>query len=138
MIYIDNKVVEELKKIDKREDCGFIAGNNNIYTKIYKTKNIARDRDKFEIGFFDKFKIACKIIWERYNCWALYHVHINKRYPTFSDIRWRAIGEKIIILYKGKVHVFEVVGNDDEKDIREEIYCDIGSKDEKNKDNKTN
>jgi len=54
--------------------------------------------------------------------YILYHVHTIKEIPSFSDIQYRAIGEKIIIIFNKNIYSYRIIGTDMEKDIEKVDY----------------
>ena len=92
MITINRKIVEEIEKHAReaypRECCGMLAGRENVITKLFKTKNIAKSADEYELEPQDQVEAFEEIDRVSLKLIGVYHSHPDHPcYPSALDIR---------------------------------------------------
>lgn len=92
LIILTREIVEEIEKHAKeecpRECCGMLAGREQAITKIFKTKNVAKSEDLYELDPLEQVKAFEEIDRLSLKLLGVYHSHPNHPcYPSELDIR---------------------------------------------------
>ena len=92
MITISKEIVEEMEKHAKeeypRECCGMLAGRERVITKLFKTKNIAKSGDLYELDPWEQVKAFEEIDRLSLKLLGVYHSHPHHPcFPSEIDIR---------------------------------------------------
>jgi len=92
LITISKEIVEEMEKHAKeeypRECCGMLAGRERVITKLFKTKNIAKSGDLYELDPWEQVKAFEEIDRLSLKLLGVYHSHPHHPcFPSEIDIR---------------------------------------------------
>jgi len=92
LITITKEIVKEMEKHAKeeypRECCGMLAGKEKAVTKLFKTKNIAKSADEYELDPLQQVEAFEEIDRLSLKLLGVYHSHPNHPcYPSALDIR---------------------------------------------------
>ena len=90
MITISREIVEEMEKHAReeypRECCGMLAGREKVITKLFKTKNIAKSIDEYELDPLEQVKAFEEIDRLSLKLLGVYHSHPDHPcYPSGLD-----------------------------------------------------
>ena len=90
MITIKRKIAEEIEKHAReaypRECCGMLAGRENVITELFKTKNIAKSADEYELDPQEQVKAFEEIDRLSLKLIGVYHSHPDHPcYPSELD-----------------------------------------------------
>lgn len=92
MITIAREIVDEIKKHAReeypRECCGMLAGREKVITKLFKTKNIAKSMDEYELNPMEQVDAFEEIDRLSLELLGVYHSHPHHpSYPSGLDIQ---------------------------------------------------
>ena len=92
MITIKREIVEEMERHAReehpRECCGMLAGRENVITKLFKTKNIAKSIDEYELDPLEQVEAFEEIDRLSMKLLGVYHSHPHHpSYPSGLDIQ---------------------------------------------------
>jgi proteasome lid subunit RPN8/RPN11 len=92
VITIAREIVEEMERHAKeecpRECCGMLAGRERVITKLFKTKNIAKSIDEYELDPLEQVKAFEEIDRLSLKLLGVYHSHPHHpSYPSGLDIQ---------------------------------------------------
>ena len=92
MITITKEIVEEMEKHAKeeypRECCGMLAGRKQVITKLFKTRNVAKSGDLYELDPLEQVEAFEEIDRLSLKLLGVYHSHPHHPcYPSALDIR---------------------------------------------------
>ena len=90
MITIPQKIVAEIeqhaRKEYPRECCGMLAGKDRVITELFKTKNVAKSIDEYELDPLEQVKAFEKIDRLSLELLGVYHSHPHHPcYPSELD-----------------------------------------------------
>lgn len=108
MIKIEKNLYDKLVKITEHEQCGFVVGNNNILREYYKVKNIARNEDRFEMGFISKLISLIRIYLGKYKFICIYHVHANSNYLSLIDFEHAVNNMVYLIICNNRLNFYKI------------------------------
>ena len=92
VITIGREIVEEMERHAReeypRECCGMLAGRERVITKLFKTKNIAKSIDEYELDPLEQVKAFEEIDRLSLELLGVYHSHPHHPcYPSGLDIQ---------------------------------------------------
>ena len=92
VITIGREIVEEMERHAReeypRECCGMLAGREKVITKLFKTKNIAKSIDEYELDPLEQVKAFEDIDRSSLELLGVYHSHPHHlSYPSGLDIQ---------------------------------------------------
>ena len=91
MLFISRDIMEAMERHAReeypRECCGLLAGQENIITRIFKTRNIAGHMDEYELDPLEQVNAFEEIDRRSLKLLGIYHSHPHHPcYPSGLDI----------------------------------------------------